>query len=79
MSLHLHDTATRTTAPLNPVHPGAVSLYVCGPTTQGAPHLGHLRTFLAFDVLVRWLERSGYAVTHVRNVTDIDEIGRAHV
>ncbi|PMC74648.1 MULTISPECIES: cysteine--tRNA ligase [unclassified Brachybacterium] len=73
MSLHLHDTATRTTAPLNPVHPGAVSLYVCGPTTQGAPHLGHLRTFLAFDVLVRWLERSGYAVTHVRNVTDIDD------
>ena len=73
MTLHLHDTATRTTAPLNPVQQGAVSLYVCGPTTQGAPHLGHLRTFVAFDVLVRWLERSGCAVTHVRNVTDIDD------
>src|SRR5699024_2989419 len=73
VTLQLHDTATRTTAPLTPVREGAVSLYVCGPTTQGAPHLGHLRTFVAFDVLVRWLERSGLEVTHVRNVTDIDD------
>ena len=73
MTLHLYDTATRSVAPFQPVHEGAVSLYVCGPTTQGAPHLGHLRTFLAFDVLVRWLERSGLAVTHIRNVTDIDD------
>ena len=73
VSLHLHDTATRATAPFTPVREGAVSLYVCGPTTQGAPHLGHLRTFLAVDVLVRWLRRSGYEVTHVRNVTDIDD------
>ena len=73
VNLQLHDTATRTPAPFTPVREGAVSLYVCGPTTQGAPHLGHLRTFLAFDVLVRWLERSGLAVTHVRNVTDIDD------
>src|SRR5699024_3795227 len=73
VTLHLHDTATRTHAPFTPVQPGAVSLYVCGPTTQGDPHLGHLRTFLAFDVLVRWLERSGYEVAHVRNVTDIDD------
>jgi len=73
VTLHLHDTATRLTAPFTPVREGAVSLYVCGPTTQGAPHLGHLRTFLAFDVLVRWLERSGYEVTHIRNVTDIED------
>ncbi|NOJ99600.1 class I tRNA ligase family protein, partial [Corallococcus coralloides] len=73
MTLHLHDTATRTTAPFTPVREGAVSLYVCGPTTQGAPHLGHLRTFLSFDVLVRWLERSGHTVTHIRNVTEIDD------
>lgn len=73
MTLQLHDTATRTTTPLIPVREGVVSLYVCGPTTQGAPHLGHIRTFLAFDVLVRWLERSGLRVLHVRNVTDIDD------
>ena len=69
MTLHLYDTATRSVAPFQPVHEGAVSLYVCGPTTQGAPHLGHLRTFLAFDVLVRWLERSGYEVAQDRKST----------
>jgi len=73
VTLRLHDTATRTTAPFHPLVDGAVSLYVCGPTTQGAPHIGHLRTFLAFDVLVRWLHRSGYDVTYVRNVTDIED------
>lgn len=73
MTLHLYDSATRTTAELRPLREGQVSLYACGPTTQGAPHLGHLRTFLAVDVLVRWLERSGLEVVHVRNVTDIDD------
>jgi cysteinyl-tRNA synthetase len=73
VSLNLYDTATRATAPFRPVREGAVSLYACGPTTQGAPHIGHLRTFLAVDVLVRWLERSGLDVTYVRNVTDIDD------
>jgi cysteinyl-tRNA synthetase len=73
VSLNLFDTASRATAPFRPVREGAVSLYACGPTTQGAPHIGHLRTFLAVDVLVRWLERSGYDVTYVRNVTDIED------
>jgi cysteinyl-tRNA synthetase len=73
VSLHLYDTATRTVRLFEPVREGEVSLYACGPTTQGAPHIGHLRTFLAVDVLVRWLRRSGLAVTYVRNVTDIDD------
>jgi cysteinyl-tRNA synthetase len=73
VSLHLYDTATRTVRLLEPVREGEVSLYACGPTTQGAPHIGHLRTFLAVDVLVRWLRRSGHDVTYVRNVTDIDD------
>ncbi|WP_058234403.1 cysteine--tRNA ligase [Devriesea agamarum] len=73
MTLHLYDSATRTTSPFTPLREGRASVYVCGPTTQGSPHLGHLRTLLSFDVLVRWLERSGYRVTYVRNVTDIDD------
>nr|WP_283774583.1 cysteine--tRNA ligase [Brachybacterium equifaecis] len=71
--MHLYDTAARTLAPFTPVQEGAASIYACGPTTQGAPHLGHLRTFLAVDILVRWLTRSGLDVTYVRNVTDIDD------
>jgi cysteinyl-tRNA synthetase len=73
VSLHLYDTATRTTRELVPLHPGEVGIYVCGATVQGSPHIGHMRTDVAFDVLVRWLRRSGLRVTLVRNVTDIDD------
>ncbi|MDO5661738.1 MAG: cysteine--tRNA ligase [Brachybacterium sp.] len=73
MNPRLYDSASRTTTELRPVIDGAVSVYVCGPTTQDGPHLGHVRTLLAFDVLVRWLRRRGLAVTYVRNVTDIDD------
>ncbi|MDO5644146.1 MAG: cysteine--tRNA ligase [Dermabacter sp.] len=73
MTLRLHDTKTRTTGDFAPLIDGHVSIYVCGPTVQDGPHVGHIRTFLAFDVLVRWLRRSGYTVTYVRNVTDIDD------
>ncbi|EPH15770.1 cysteine--tRNA ligase [Dermabacter sp. HMSC06F07] len=73
MTLRLHDSKTRTVSDFTPLKDGEVSLYVCGPTVQDGPHVGHIRTFLAFDVLVRWLRRSGYRVTYVRNVTDIDD------
>ena len=73
MTLHLFDTATRQERAFTPLTPGKVGIYFCGPTVQGSPHVGHLRSAVAFDVLQRWLERSGYAVTMVRNVTDIDD------
>jgi len=73
VTLHLFDTATRAQSAFVPLHPGRVGIYVCGSTVQGSPHIGHLRTDAAFDVLVRWMRRSGLDVTVVRNVTDIDD------
>ncbi|MCU1432720.1 MAG: cysteinyl-tRNA synthetase [Actinotalea sp.] len=73
MTLHLYDTATRATREFVPLRAGEVGIYVCGATVQASPHIGHLRMAVAFDVLVRWLRRSGYRVTYIRNVTDIDD------
>ena len=71
--LRLYDTATHSVTPFAPIHAGHVGIYVCGPTVQSSPHIGHIRTFAAFDVIRRWLMRLGYEVTYVRNVTDIDD------
>ncbi len=73
MAFQLYDTASRQIQPLVPVQPGRVSIYHCGLTVQGPPHIGHIRKEVVFDVLRRWLERSGFAVTIVANVTDIDD------
>jgi cysteinyl-tRNA synthetase len=74
VSLRLFDTATRELRDFTPREAGKVGMYICGLTTQGAPHIGHIRFAVAFDVLRRWLETGhGYEVTLVRNVTDIDD------
>ena len=73
-TLRLHDTAARELRDFVPITPGQVGIYICGLTTQGAPHIGHLRFAVAFDVLRRWLSIGhGYDVTLIRNVTDIDD------
>ncbi len=74
MSLQLYDTAARAQREFVPLEPGRVGIYICGLTTQGTPHIGHMRFAVAFDILRRWLEIGhGYEVTLVRNVTDIDD------
>ena len=72
-AFRLYDTATRSVRPFEPVMPGRVSIYHCGLTVQAAPHLGHIRKEVVFDVLRRWLTWSGYHVTVIANITDIDD------
>jgi cysteinyl-tRNA synthetase len=73
VTLKLYDTATRMVRPFEPIEAGKASIYLCGATVQGEPHIGHLRSGLNFDILWRWLAYRGYQVTMVRNVTDIDD------
>jgi cysteinyl-tRNA synthetase len=73
VSLQLFDSATRSLRPFQPLEPGKASIYLCGATVQGAPHIGHIRSEVNFDILWRWLAHRGYQVTFVRNVTDIDD------
>jgi cysteinyl-tRNA synthetase len=73
VTFRLYDTATQAVRDFEPLEPGKVGLYHCGLTVQSAPHVGHIRKEVVFDVLRRWLERSGYAVTVIANVTDIDD------
>jgi cysteinyl-tRNA synthetase len=72
-ALKLYDTATRTVRDFTPIKKGEVSIYLCGATVQAAPHIGHIRSGVNFDILRRWLIASGNDVTFVRNVTDIDD------
>ncbi len=73
MTLRMHDTATRSVREFVPNIPGKVGLYLCGATVQAPPHIGHIRSGISFDVIVRWLKVTGFEVTFCRNVTDIDD------
>ncbi|MCG7454491.1 cysteine--tRNA ligase [Corynebacterium tuberculostearicum] len=72
-TLRIYDTATRSQRDFEPIRPGHASIYLCGATPQAQPHIGHLRSGVAFDILRRWLLAQGYDVALVRNVTDIDD------
>jgi cysteinyl-tRNA synthetase len=71
--LHIYDTATRSLREFVPLEPGKASIYLCGLTVQGPPHIGHVRNWVTTDILRRWLTYQGHQVTFVRNVTDIDD------
>ena len=73
MSLQIYNTLAREVQPFAPLEPGHVRMYVCGMTVYDLCHLGHARAMVAFDVVQRWLKVSGYRVTYVRNITDIDD------
>ncbi len=73
MTLRLFNTLTRRLEPFTPMVPGEVRMYVCGMTIYDLCHMGHARMMMAFDVVYRWLAASGYQVTYVRNITDIED------
>lgn len=73
MSLSIYNSLSRRIEPFVALTPGVVRMYACGMTVYDLCHLGHARSMIAFDVVQRWLKASGYAVTYVRNVTDIDD------
>lgn len=72
-TLNLYNTLTRTISPFKSIKKGEVGIYLCGATVQAPPHIGHIRSGVNFDILRRWLIASGFNVTFVRNVTDIDD------
>ena len=78
--LKIHKSLTREKQPFTPIESGKVRMYVCGMTVYDFCHLGHARVMVVFDMVYRWLKASGYDVTYVRNITDIDDkiIKRAH-
>jgi cysteinyl-tRNA synthetase len=73
VTLQLFDSRSQSLREFKPLTKGEVGIYLCGPTVQSAPHLGHLRSALVYDQLRRWLEASGLKVSLIRNVTDIDD------
>eukprot|EP01034_Spumella_vulgaris_P016142 gene16142-20625_t len=73
MSLRIYNTLTRAVEPFAPIEPGHARMYVCGMTIYDLCHVGHARMMMAFDVVQRWLKASGFKVTYVRNITDIDD------
>jgi cysteinyl-tRNA synthetase len=73
MTLRLFNSLSRQVEEFQPIEPGHVRMYVCGMTIYDLCHIGHARMMMAFDVVQRWLKESGYRVTYVRNITDIDD------
>jgi cysteinyl-tRNA synthetase len=73
VAIQIYNTLTQQKAPLQPITPGKVGIYVCGPTVYSFVHIGNMRTFTAFDTVVRYLRARGLEVRYVRNFTDVDD------
>lgn len=72
--LFVYNTLSRKKEKFEPLHPGRVGLYVCGPTVYGYPHLGHAKSYVSFDLIYRWLLHLGYKVRYVQNITDVGHL-----
>lgn len=74
MTLRIYNVLTREKEEFEPLHEGKVNMYVCGPTVQDYPHVGHAKTYISFDVVVRYLRYIGYDVLYVQNITDVGHL-----
>jgi cysteinyl-tRNA synthetase len=74
MSLQVYNTLTRKREEFKPIHEGRVGIYVCGPTVYGHSHMGHAKSYVSFDVIVRYLRFCGYKVLYVQNITDVGHL-----
>jgi cysteinyl-tRNA synthetase len=74
MALQITNSLTRRKETFEPLEPGFVRMYVCGPTVYDSPHLGHAKSYVAFDVVVRYLRHLGYRVRYVQNITDVGHL-----
>lgn len=74
MSLHVYNTLTRQKEEFKPLHEGRVGIYVCGPTVYGHSHIGHAKSYVSFDVIVRYLRYAGYKALYVQNITDVGHL-----
>ncbi len=72
--LHIYNTLTRQKEEFKPIEEGFVGIYVCGPTVYGDPHLGHAKSYVSFDVVIRYLRYLGYKVRYVQNITDVGHL-----
>ncbi len=73
-ALHIYNSLSRQKEPFTPLHPDIVTVYVCGPTVYGHAHLGHAKSYVSFDVVVKWLRHLGYSVRYVQNITDVGHL-----
>ena len=72
--LQVYNSLTRQKEPFTPLNPGHVGMYVCGPTVYGHSHIGHAKSYVAFDVVVRYLRHLGLRVRYVQNITDVGHL-----